>query len=188
MTIAPFTARRSGACAIALIPLPSTSTSPGKAAAPLPSQILAPRKRTGFIASTSITTETMVLLIRNISANTGRQAGRHSRDHDTVDHRQSKNPESSPRKHIVGPRLARLNESPKRNQHDKRAGGGQQDMAKRIKLTAMVSDYVNRQRKVCKHVSNDDGNGAECAGEAEVIERRHSVEKAKSEDEQDCNG
>src|ERR1700676_5712471 len=132
MTVAPSTASRAGAGATALILLPSTSTSPGKAAAPLPSQILAPRKRTGFIAFSSVATVRLILLICYIRADAARQAGRHPRDHEAVDRRQDKNPERSPRKHIVGPWLAWLNEAPKRKQHDKRACSRQQYMAKHI--------------------------------------------------------
>src|SRR5260370_1023971 len=188
MTVAPLTARRSGAGATALILLPSTSTSPGKAAAPLPSQILAPRKRTGFIAFTSVATVRLILLIRHIRADAATQAGRHPRDDEAVDHRQGKNSERSPRKQIVGPWLAWLNEAPKRKQHDKRACGGQQDVAKHIQFTTMVPDDVNRQRKVCEHVSEDDGNGSKRASEAEVMQRRHSAQKAEPEDERDRNG
>src|ERR1700679_237140 len=103
MTIAPSTARRSGACAIALIPLPSTSTSPGKAAAPLPSQILAPRKRTGFMAITSVANGKLMLLIRNIHADAAGQAGRNPRHDEAVGHRQDKDPECCPWKDVVRP-------------------------------------------------------------------------------------
>src|SRR5260370_10363369 len=172
MTVAPLTARRSGAGATALILLPSTSTSPGKAAAPLPSQILAPRKRTGCIAFTSVATVRLILLIRYIRADAARQAGRHPRDDEAVDHRQGKNPERGPRKHIVGPWLAWLNEAPKRKQHDKRACGGQQDVAKDIPFPKMGPNDGNRQRQACEQGSEDDGNGAQRSSEAQVVQRR----------------